>query len=279
MITVKDASVIFYAHYIASKVGSTGLTVTVDVWEVARDGTATEIVSGGSATEIGDGLYRYLLAAGSVDAAAEYIATFKTSDGTVDQRDIPAIWVIDRPTYADNIMSAIWSEALPGTYTSAQAGGILGRVVANVWSYIVRTLTQAADSLQDIIDGATVTRKRGDYWSVSRTGLGDISGRTALYVTMKSAYDNTDAKATLKIEENDGLQIAHASDDVTDTDAAIAIDDETLGNITYTVKSPVTVDMVPAEYIVDVQMIDANGPQTLEEHGFIVTADVTRATS
>lgn len=89
-------SVTFYAHYIATKVGATGLTVTVDVWEVQKNGTATEIVTAGSATEIGDGLYRYLLVSGSVDAEGEYIAVFKTADSSVDQQHLPALWSIQR---------------------------------------------------------------------------------------------------------------------------------------------------------------------------------------
>lgn len=105
-----STAVIFYAHYIDTKVGATGLTVTVDVWEIARDGTATEIVTGGSATEIGDGLYRYLLAAGSVDTAAEYVAVFKTANTDVDQRDIPAIWVIQRAGI-ENLDAAISSRS------------------------------------------------------------------------------------------------------------------------------------------------------------------------
>ncbi len=297
MLTIQDASVIFYAHYIDTKVGKTGLTVTIDVWEVQRDGTATEVVTGGSATEVGDGLYRYILVAGSVDEPAEYIAVFKTADTDVDQRDIPAIWVIDRPLFADNIVTAVWAaatrtltsfgtlvtdmwdETLPGTHITTSAGGILGRLVASVWSYITRTLTQSADSLQDVIDGATVSRKRGDYWSVSRTGLGDISGRTSLLVTLKTGYDKTDAQATLQIDETLGLLTVDGEDADDATDAAITINDAVLGNITYIVKADVTSVLTPNAYVADEQMIDANGPQTLEEYSFTITDDVTRAIS
>ena len=109
-----DTSVIFYAHYIASSVGATGLTVTVAVWEITRAGAATEIVTGGSATEIGDGLYRYLLASGSVDTAAEYIAVFKTADTDVDQRELAAIWVIQRAGI-ENLTSEAGSGAIEWT--------------------------------------------------------------------------------------------------------------------------------------------------------------------
>ena len=89
-------SVIFYAHYTEGGVSKTGLTVTIDVYEIARDGTKAQVGTDAACTEIGDGLYRYLLASGSVDAAAEYVGVFHTATTTVDCQDIPAIWVIDR---------------------------------------------------------------------------------------------------------------------------------------------------------------------------------------
>ncbi len=133
MLAQSDASVIFYALYIASKVGATGLTVTVDVWEVLRDGTSTEIVTGGSATEIGDGLYRYLLVAGSVDEAAEYIAVFKTADTSVDRRDIAALWVIDRNVRASAVIQIYAAGAVEFTYTLTSTEG--GNPIANavIW--------------------------------------------------------------------------------------------------------------------------------------------------
>lgn len=96
MIEQVGVGVAFYAFYVASKQGKTGLTVTCDVWRITEAGTATEVVSGGNATEIGDGLYRYGLSAASVTAAGEYVAVFKTSDATVDAQHLPAIWTVGR---------------------------------------------------------------------------------------------------------------------------------------------------------------------------------------
>ena len=81
----------FYAHFVETKVGKTGLTVTVDVY---RNGS--EIVTAGSATEVGDGLYSYELASGSNNAEGEYICIFKTATSTVDQQHIPALWVVNK---------------------------------------------------------------------------------------------------------------------------------------------------------------------------------------
>lgn len=88
-------AVTFPAFYTNNGLGATGLTVTVDVWEIQADGTSTKIVSAGSATEVGGGAYRYVLAAGSVDEIGEYVAIFMTA-GTVDQAHIASSWTIGR---------------------------------------------------------------------------------------------------------------------------------------------------------------------------------------
>ena len=107
----------FYAFYTASKVGKTGLAVTVNV----RRGT-TSVVTGGSATEIGDGLYAYTLASGSVTVENEYTAVFKTSDTSVDQQDIPALWAIGKAGVED-LDAAISSRTAGDPWTADLAAG------------------------------------------------------------------------------------------------------------------------------------------------------------
>jgi len=84
-------AITFVAFFVASKVGKPSLSPvpTVDV----REGD-TLIATDQNATEIGGGLYRYTVSSGSVDAAANYTAVFKTSDTSVDQQHLPALWVI-----------------------------------------------------------------------------------------------------------------------------------------------------------------------------------------
>lgn len=89
MIEQVSNAITFLAFYTASGEGKTGLTVTIDVYR----GT-TEVVTAGSATEIGDGLYYYTLASGSVTTEALYTAVFKTTDVTVDQKHLPALWAV-----------------------------------------------------------------------------------------------------------------------------------------------------------------------------------------
>ena len=154
-------SVIYYAHYTEGGVNKTGLTVTITVYEVIRDGTKTEVVTDGACTEIGDGLYRYLLASGTVDAAAEYVAVFHTATDTVDAQDIPAIWVIDRAgtekldtgiTLADDaITAAKFDESTAYPLKSADTGATqVARVGAD--SDTLETLSDQLDVVQTDLD-------------------------------------------------------------------------------------------------------------------------------
>lgn len=157
MIEQLSNAIKFLAFFTSSKVGKTGLTVTVDVYNPA----GTQVVTAGSATAIGEGLYAYTLSSVSVGAEGEYIAIFKTTDTTVDQQHIPSLWVVGRGgvEHLDLNISAVqgnvWEEAfidhdavgtlgqklnaagsaadpllntVPGTYASGTAGNALGRI-------------------------------------------------------------------------------------------------------------------------------------------------------
>lgn len=69
----------------------TGLTVTVNVYRVTRaSGATTQIVTGGAATEVGDGAYLYAVAAADLQTY-DYLAAFKTT-GDVDAKTIWAVY-------------------------------------------------------------------------------------------------------------------------------------------------------------------------------------------
>jgi hypothetical protein len=83
-----SVAITFFAFFTASKTGKTGLTVTVDVY---RKGSGTALVTAGSATALGGGLYYYDLASGSTGNADDYLAIFKTTDTTVDFQHVPSL--------------------------------------------------------------------------------------------------------------------------------------------------------------------------------------------
>lgn len=175
MLTKQGVALTFYAMFIASKVGKTSLTVTVDVFEAT---SGTPIVSGGSATELAGGLYYYTLSSGSVDASGAYIAVFKTADTSVDQQHIPAIWVTD--TELKNLDAAVSSRS---TVTTAQVNAevdtaladagvtttVTGRIDAAVSSRLAAADYAAAPTAADVAD-AVWDEASADHVAVGSTG-------------------------------------------------------------------------------------------------------------
>jgi len=114
MIEQLSNAITFRAHFLASAVSATGLTVTVDVYNPA----GTQIVTGGTGSELGSsGVYYYVLASGSVTTEGEYVAVFKTT-GTADQKHVAALWVVGRAGV----------ENLDGTITSRAAASIFAGI-------------------------------------------------------------------------------------------------------------------------------------------------------
>jgi hypothetical protein len=161
----------------------------------------------------------------------------------------------------------------------AEASGTL--TATDVWAAAVRTLTQSAAQVTAIVQGSDITVRRGDTWSITLTGLGNISSRTKLYFTVKASTDSPDTAALLKVEESAGLQILNGSSSVTAGDASITVNSAVTGSITIALAAAKSAGL-PAtreDYYYDVQMVTASAVSTLTDGNFTVEADVTRATS
>jgi hypothetical protein len=112
MLEQVSTSVKFLAFYTASKQGKTGLTVAVDIYNPS----GTQIVTAGSATALGGGLYSYTLSSDN-SSEGEYAAIFKTSDSTVDAQHIPSLWVLGRAG-VENLDAATSSRLASSGYTA-----------------------------------------------------------------------------------------------------------------------------------------------------------------
>lgn len=153
MIEQVGVGIAFYAFFEASKQGKTGLTVTTNVYRITEAGVSTQVVTGGAATEIGDGLYRYGLSAASVTAAGEYIAVFKTTDSTVDAQHLPAIWTVGHANI-EHLDAAISSRnaVAPLDSTATQAAA-----AAALTAYDPATGAEVAALPDAILDGEEVS--------------------------------------------------------------------------------------------------------------------------
>jgi hypothetical protein len=112
MLEQVSTSVKFLAFFTASKQGKTGLTVTVDIYNPS----GTQIVTAGSATALGGGLYSYTLSTDN-STEGEYAAIFKTTDSTVDSQHIPSLWVLGRAG-VENLDAATSSRLPSSSYTA-----------------------------------------------------------------------------------------------------------------------------------------------------------------
>jgi len=156
---------------------------------------------------------------------------------------------------------------------------------AYIWTYAQRTLTSPAQSSEDTTAGS-ITRVRGDTWSIAITGLGDLTGWTVIDFTIKNRQcEVTDDEATLRIRLSepgvvtDGLIRLNGADPDDLAAGSITVDVEVDGDITIAVDADKTAQLSAKTYSYDVQVIKVAVVTTLEKDTFTVTSDVTLATS
>jgi len=137
------ADLLFVGQFIASRVGKTGLNVTVDVDKYTlSNGTRTALVTGGSATEGRRGLYHYRLAAADL-ATYQYVATFITAAAAVDQQEVAALGLVVPDALVSSVADAVllrdW-EDVTGTVPDRSTLNAL-RFLRNKWLAGSATLT------------------------------------------------------------------------------------------------------------------------------------------
>ncbi len=128
--------------FVASGLGATGLTVTIDVHRF-RSGSWSEIVTGGSATELADGLYYYTISNSSVAAGDVFAYVFKTA-GTADQKNVGGMVRIETnftATISGRVDAAISTRS---TLTAA-----------NVWDYLSASATTVGSLGKRLVDYLT----------------------------------------------------------------------------------------------------------------------------
>jgi hypothetical protein len=163
------------AQFIASKVGATGLTVTVDIY---RLGTVGAVASDQSATELGGGVYVYT----HTDATAgDYFGNFKTADTTVDAQQIGSWAALEVP----RIDAAISSRS--------------SHSAADVWTSTTRTLTQTAAQVAAAVSGSSLALTNQVSFAATLTGLTIPATWESIYLTVKRTTRDADADAILQI--------------------------------------------------------------------------------
>ena len=132
------ADLIFAAQFVTAQVGKTGLTVTVDVDRYTiSDGSRTALVTGGAATEGRRGLYSYRLASADL-ALYQYIATFITTNTTVDQQEIPTLGLVV-PDMLTSAVTAVVDYASVRTAVGLASANLDTQLAAKPTAAAIRT--------------------------------------------------------------------------------------------------------------------------------------------
>lgn len=307
----------FNFAYIDSKLGATGLTVTVK--GAYRNGVSIAAIVGDPIPEIGDGLYRYVLnGAAYVDAAGDYTVVATTVDTDVDQRDMYAVDVVT-PWVAD-IDAAITSRAVAGDAMALTAAE-RAMLYAGVWSYLDRTLTdldlsaaQISEAVWDeILTRATynVANSAGRLlWQLAEdVGVLDLPTYTQAYqrglwklkigtyideriplgraiyegdvlvMTAKRKYRDADSEALFQIRSDTGLQVLMGNPATDHAGAVLALLDATVGLTNIRMAQRISTYLPEEEGVFDIVLFREGNKYLLVEGTILMSRTVTSALS
>lgn len=217
-----------------------------------------------------------------------YVDEVGVVDGGVTLADTQSgTWAAAVMTSLAGIPAAVWAV---GTRTLTSLGTVVADSAAAVWAYASRRLTQTLSEVAATYSASTLPPlKIGATYRHTVTGLGDISTRDRLWLTLKSSVGDGDEDAMVQIEETDGLLYlaggslptgitsAYGSIEVLDEvggDIAIYIDEEALAHLP--VKNHVVGDLA---WRVEGTAPQDNDKNILAEVSTSIRRAVTRRTS
>lgn len=261
--------------------GLAGDTAIDGVTEIFRSDTINEIQSGLATTAHVQEVENKIDA---IDVTVNTIPTNPLLDTAYTAPDNAGIAAIQEKTEqltftAPNKVDASATVDPTGIATSEELD-IIGEKVDGV----LNKLNVSSVEFVTAVVGSNITILRGDTLAARLLDLGDLTQYASLDFTVKRVAGELDDAAKIRLRKNasgtdDGLLRINGAEYATATDGSIVIDDLTTGDIEIKLKAAATQDLIPGNYVYDVQIITANEVRTLTTGKATVTADVTRATS
>lgn len=267
--------------------GVTGETLTMKLYTYNSD-TATASASATEATNR-KGLYS---AAFTDLAAGSYIVQLQTSGGVVRS----FFWVKTLAATGTYQAYEVPEDVFAGSTGSIDVGSISGSAPAadkleaillasgsstsSISANMVST-SLTATQISDITTQGKITRRRGDNWSISITGLGNVSGYANIYFGVKRKKNDPDSKSELLIDTVTGLRYVAKAAASTSANGSITVSDAAAGDITIAVEAVETAKTATSgtQYYYDIQWKNSSGNiATLEEGDLIIVEDVVRET-
>ncbi len=245
MTAIKTENITFYTIFVNGGAGVAGLAPTVDV-----HGPTGMVVDSAAATEVdavnSPGLYSYTLTYGLMPSSGMYVALFEVGAGA------------DVLSKSETIYVAPWAWE-----TNADVNSLIRMLQNNteVRRYIREEVIQIKRS----------TDVDFDVW-----GLGDLTGRSALYFTVKMMREKdeaSDAQSIIQIEETGGLLFINKAAAGTPANGTLTVTDELAGSITITLAAEESTKIEPnVSYLYDIKMDNV----VLGEGKFYVSTAITR---
>ena len=291
--------IVLYAAYDKSGAAVTGLTVTVNVYRVTRaSGAVSQIVTGGSATEVGTGVYLYAIAAADLQTY-DYIGAFATA-GDVTSANVWSVYPALANAYATELayLDAAVSDAVAApasaltAYDAATATDVAGVPVAILDDeeastgvtirQAIAASGSAADPLLNAVPGSYASGTAGYILGAINPAQVTITSPvatngTSITIVRGDDYLNTDNRAFTFTGTNwptlTGGSVALIVDDGTPTSYTGVITGAQACYVEMT--DTQTTGMEPDAYTYDLQATLSNGSiVTLVQGTLLVQADV-----
>ena len=167
---------------------------------------------------------------------------------------------------------------------TAFSPALLSDIATAVWTYTYRTLTMSLASLLTALKGTDIAVDRGDTMILDITGLGDLTGYTELWFTIKDDKDKTDPQSIIQVLlsapplATDGLQAIAGVSPTAAANGSITINSLVLGNITIRTEAIETAKLLDCGgFYYDIQKATATDVLTIRTGRATVRGDVTRS--
>ena len=164
----------------------------------------------------------------------------------------------------------------------ATAQAILDDTGTTLPALLTSTLASFVNTYStDATTAGSITRRRGDSWTIVPAALGVLTGYTSLWLTIKRSHDDADSASVLHVKKNasgllDGLLYLNGAASTSNL-ASITVTDALTGVISIAVDEAATKELAPGEYYYDIQTLISGNVSTPDSGTFTVTADVTRS--
>lgn len=164
-------------------------------------------------------------------------ANWTTYAVTMTEKSTTGIYTGTFPVVASGLYSVSLRERVGGS--PATTDPLVGASEMN-WSGTAEvvpidvSLTNST-TVVSAVSGGVINAYRGSTWSFNLV-IGNISGFSKLWFTVKNGINDSDAQSVVQIEQSAGLLVLNGSSTVTTGDGSITVNNATTGSITITLK-------------------------------------------